>query len=239
MPVFRAPHFVPTWCFSVYWADATRCPPMTYPLHIAYISAGSILIPLIIGIFSWKQQSKKTVLLFRLIIASLISDLVSFILFKFSLNSYVILNFFLLIQFLICFSLLNEKPRFSTSHRIILGCFIVFFSVDFLFIQGPLVFNSYSNSVACLILIFFTLRYFSTLLHGLPEMNVTDIPEFWIATGILSYYAGNLLLFIVSNYLVLGIGGSHAAMWILHNLLNLLKNLLFSLALWQNYRNKI
>ena len=54
----------------------------------------------------------------------------------------------------------------------------------------------------------------------------------------LTYYAGNLLLFLTNNYLTLGLEGSHQIMWVLHNLLNISKNMLFAIALWMNYRNK-
>lgn len=207
------------------------------PLVIAHISAGSVIIPIVAVLATRKSRSKEITLLLYLLIASLASDLIGLILFQFSRNSYFLVNFFLLIQFLICYQLLvNTKSAIFL--RIIPWAFVIIFSSNYFFIQGPWVFNSYSNSIACLILMFFSLRFFYFLLRDLPEENVLRIPLFWIAIAVLTYYSGNLLLFIVNNYLTLGSEGSHSAMWILHNFLNFFKNLIFTIAIWQNYLNR-
>jgi hypothetical protein len=190
---------------------------------------------LLLGLGTWKYRRWEIVLLVYLLIASLASDLLGLVLFKFSFNSYPIVNLFLLIQFLICYQLLTYPQINFTVDRIIPIGFVVIFIVNYFFIQGPRVFNNYANTIACQILMFFSLRYFYRLLRGLPEENVIQIPSFWIAIGVLTYYSGNFMLFIVNNYLTLGIDGSHASMWILHNLLNFSKNIFFTIAIWQNY----
>jgi len=208
---------------------------ITTPLLIAYISAISVIVPLLTGLATWKYRSKEISLLLYLLIASLSSDMIGLILFQLARNSYFILNFFLLIQFLICYQLLTNKKSSYIFYKIIPVGFTVIFIVNYFFIQAPWVFNSYSNSIACLILMFFSLRYFNFLLTDLPEENVLRIPLFWIAIAVLTYHSGNLVLFIVNNYLTLGSEGSHSAMWILHNFLNFFKNMIFTVAIWQNY----
>jgi hypothetical protein len=87
-----------------------------------------------------------------------------------------------------------------------------------------------------LVLIGFSLFYFYRLLNELPIIHIQHLPMFWVSVSVLTYYAGNFFLFLVKNYLVYGESGSHKLMWILHNLLNITKNLLFAIALWQSYR---
>ncbi len=205
------------------------------PLLIAHISASSVTVPLLLGLGTWKHRGPEIELLVYLLIASLASDLIGLILFELSYNSYTIVNFFLLIQFLVCYHLLTSSHNKFTLHRIIPLGFAVIFIVNYLFIQGSRVFNSYSNTIACYILMFFSIRYLHILLRDLPEENVIRIPLFWIAISVLTYYSGNLLLFVVNNYLTLGVNGSHASMWILHNILNFSKNIFFTVAIWQNY----
>lgn len=202
---------------------------------IAHISASSVTVPLLLGLGTWKYRRREIELLVYLLIASLASDLIGLILFQLSYNSYPIVNFFLLVQFLVCYHLLNYSHNQFALYRIIPIGFAVIFIVNYLFIQGPRVFNSYSNTIACYILMFFSIRYLYILLRDLPEENVIRIPLFWIAIGVLTYYSGNLVLFVVNNYLTLGVNGSHASMWILHNLLNFTKNIFFTIAIWQNY----
>jgi hypothetical protein len=211
---------------------------MQSSLFIAYFSAGSVLIPLAWLLFTRQYRDAIGRLLFYLLTTSLVSDLIGAVLFNLSLNSYIIVNFFLLVQFLICFSLLTSVEKASLYTRVIPIGFSLLFLINYFFVQKPTVFNSYSNSMACLILMYFSLRYFYTLLRDLPTENVMHLPLFWIAIGVLTYYSGNLLLFIVNNYLTLGINGSHSTMWILHNLLNISKNIFFTIAIWQNYPNQ-
>lgn len=212
---------------------------MNAALFIAYFSAGSVMVPLSIAFFSWRQSVRRVAPLVVLLVASMMSDGISVVLFNRSLNSYFFVNVFLLVQFLCCYVMLTrwDSPRGVVNQVFLIVCSFLFFANLFLG-QGIGVFNSYSNSTFGLILIFASLRYFYRLLRDLPEADVYRIPEFWIAAAILSYYAGTLLLFVVNNYLTMGVGGSHQAVWILHNLVNVLKNLFFAIALWHNYHSR-
>ncbi|PZR33704.1 MAG: hypothetical protein DI538_17670 [Azospira oryzae] len=167
------------------------------------------------------------------------SDVVSLVFFQLGMNSYLIVNLFLLFQFFLCFLLLLGQPRaITTGYRAIAIGYTLLFFINLFFVQGMWKFNSYSNSLACLILMGLALRYLYSLLRDLPELFIHQLPYFWIAAAVLTYYAGNLLLFLTNNYLTLGLEGSHQIMWVLHNLLNISKNMLFAIALWMNYRNK-
>ena len=56
----------------------------------------------------------------------------------------------------------------------------------------------------------------------------------WISVGVLVYYSGNIFLFILNNYFSNRVDGNQGTLWIIHNLLNISKNLLFCIALWQS-----
>lgn len=212
---------------------------MSLPLLIAHASSSSVLIPLVIALLSRKHITRDLLPLIILLIIALISDLISLVFFKLGMNSYLIVNLFLLLQFFLCFLLLLGKAQANTTgnRAIAIGYTLLFF-INLFFVQGMWKFNTYSNSLACLILMVLALRYLYSLLRDLPELFIHQLPYFWIAAAVLTYYAGNLLLFLTNNYLTLGIEGSHQIMWILHNLLNISKNMLFAIALWMNYRNK-
>ena len=57
---------------------------------------------------------------------------------------------------------------------------------------------------------------------------------FWINTAILIYFSGNLFLFIFNTYLVSVLKDDLVVYWSFHNLLYLIKNVLFAIGLWQN-----
>jgi len=60
---------------------------------------------------------------------------------------------------------------------------------------------------------------------------------FWVTFAVLCYYGGTLVLFLMNNLMLGKYLASHRMLWILHNICNILKNILLAIALWQSYRN--
>jgi hypothetical protein len=54
---------------------------------------------------------------------------------------------------------------------------------------------------------------------------------FWFASGILLYMCGNIFVFTFNNFLATDPGGAHSTVWILHNSLNIVKNICFAVGL--------
>jgi len=205
-------------------------------LLIAYLSIGSVLIPLTIAVIHWKKMAAELKPLCWILLVSLTCDMLSFLLIELKLNTLLVVNIYLFAQFsfLIWLFKIQLKRKYVLNFTYLF--FVIFFIVNICFFQGPWVFNSFSNVVACLILICLTLYYFSRLLNDLPTFYIYQLPMLWISFAVLLYYAGNFFLFLISNYLVLKAEESHRMLWILHNLLNIIKNILFAVALWQSYR---
>src|SRR5688572_14322987 len=203
---------------------------------IAYSSIGSVFIPLTIAAAHWKKMWNEWKPICLILIIALAADLLSLVFVQFKVNTYLIVNIFLIAQFSLLIINFRKQLRNPRVANIILVLFILFSIINISFFQGPLVFNSVSNVVACLILIAFCLFYFYKLLNDLPIVHIQHLPMLWISFGVLTYYGGNFFLFLVKNYLTYGDTGHHKVMWILHNLLNITKNILFAIALWQSYR---
>lgn len=203
-------------------------------LIVAHFSSGSVLIPLSL-VLTKRLQAELRPLSWILLI-SLCSDLTSLILMQHSIHTHFIGNVYLLAQFSFIAWIFREQFKQKKTTDIILILFLFFFIINISFFQGPGVFNSVSNVIASLIMIVFCLHYFYRLLNDLPIVHIQSLPMLWISFAVLTYYAGNFFLFLVSNYLVEGAAETHRMLWILHNLLNITKNILFAIALWQSYR---
>jgi hypothetical protein len=205
---------------------------------VSWISMGSVLIPLSFVIVFRSRITQDIKLLLYILFTSLLCDLLSFILSRNSINTHWIGNIYLVAQFVLLSWMFREL--FSLQGRrvvnIILVLFFLFYIINLFYGQGPKVFNSFSNVVASLILISFCFHYFYRLLHDLPIIHIHRLPMLWVCFAVMTYYAGNFFLFLVKNYLLYGDTGAHKLMWILHNLLNISKNVLFAIALWQSYR---
>jgi hypothetical protein len=173
------------------------------------------------------------------LLLSVITDLISILFIKYSVNAntYLILNIYLIGQFSLLVLVFRKQFRNKHLADIILLIFILFCIINISFFQGPWVFNSVSNALASLILICFCIFYLYRLLNELPVVHIQSLPMLWISFAVLAYYGGNFFLFLVNNYLTYDESGTHKLMWILHNLLNITKNILFAIGLWQSYRN--
>jgi hypothetical protein len=203
---------------------------------IAYSSIASVLVPLGIAILHGKTMPKEFKPLYLTLVISLTCDISAFFLVRYSINTHWIGNIYLAAQFSLLVLIFRKQFHLKRTIDIIFAFFILFFVVNISFFQGPLTFNSVSNVVASLVLIGFCLFYFYRLLNDLPIIHIHQLPMLWISFAVLTYYGGNFFLFLVKNYLTYGDAGSHKLMWILHNLLNIIKNILFAVALWQSYR---
>lgn len=208
---------------------------------IAYSSFGSVFIPLTIALIQWKKMWDDFKPLCIILILSLATDLISILFIQYSnnpnTNTYLIGNIYLIAQFSLLVLVFRKQLPNQRIIDVILVLFIFFCIINILLFQGPWIFNSVSNVVASLILMSFCMFYFYRLLHDLPIVHVQQLPMLWISFAVLTYYAGNFFIFLVKNYLTYGESGSHKLMWILHNLLNITKNILFAIALWQSYRS--
>ncbi|QOI98240.1 MAG: hypothetical protein HRU69_12420 [Flammeovirgaceae bacterium] len=171
-----------------------------------------------------------------ILIFSLVADIISVVIIHHGLNSLLIGNIFLLIQFSLLAYLFKKQSYFIKTSLIVYVFFVIFFTFNIIFYEGPWKLNSASNVLASIILITFSMYYLYRLLHDLPVLHIHKLPMLWICFAILVYYGGNFFLFLAGNYLS-ETPAFQRSVWILHNLLNVIKNLLFAIALWQNYRN--
>src|SRR5690242_17878611 len=168
-------------------------------LFVAYSSSASVLIPFGIAFLKWRNMWCELKPLCLILILSLISDMLSIYLVKSSpnANTYLVVNFFMIGQFSLLVLIFRKQFRNSRIVDFILAVSLLFFVVNISFFQGPWVFNSVSNVVACLILIAFCLFYLYRLLNDLPIVHIQQLPMLWIAFAVLTYYGGNFFLFLV------------------------------------------
>lgn len=117
----------------------------------------------------------------------------------------------------------------------------VFWISVILYLAGLVILKSsgeslvYLEAIANLVMIIVPLTFFYKLLSELKVINIHRLPILWICFATLFYYSGNLFLFLARDLLA-RVPESYGLSWILHNILNVTKNILFAVALWQNYR---
>jgi len=204
---------------------------------IAYLSTGSVFVPLGLGIYQIKSLNTYSRSILLLLLCAMLADAISYFLSRRSISTNWIGNTYLLFQFnlfwIIYFNQL-KKPRFLL---LIALTFLIYFFVDITFFHSFFDFNTHANSIASLILVGIAVYYLYQLLNNLPAENITKMPMFWVSFAVLCYYGGTLVLFLMNNLMLGKYLASHRMLWILHNICNILKNILLAIALWQSYRN--
>lgn len=117
----------------------------------------------------------------------------------FIINSYLLVNFcFYLFIFIKSF----EKRSFKKFGFIALAIFILFYMVDIIFIEGFYSFNVYTFCLGSILIVLCCLLYFSILFTSEKLINYFASPVFWIATGLLFFYVGNLVQMSLLNYII-------------------------------------
>lgn len=202
-------------------------------LVLAYISSLSAVLPFVYSLFKWKMLNTETRRIAFILLASVITDAASLALMKYTANNWWLGNSFLLFQLIILYLILSK----NLEHKIFKILFLVFCAfalLNFSWLQSPFIFNSYSIYVGSVLIILVALYHLHTILRDLPVENIHRLSSLWIAFAALLYYGGNLFLFLFNNYLLEEQVLNHRNFWILHNILNISKNILFTIALWQH-----
>ena len=122
-------------------------------------------------------------------------------------NTFVLVEFWIYVWF---FSriLRNKKILLLTKWFLILFPFLWLITIVFIF--GINNWNSYIIITGSAFTVFLSVYYYYELFTSAELVTLTKKPEFWIATGLIIFYAGNLpftgmLNYLASNYKELAI----------------------------------
>ncbi len=202
---------------------------------IAYCSIASALIPISIGAIELKKRVDLLKVIWLLTFVSFSLDISAA---AFPSLANLFNNTFRLVEFLFLLYIyhLASQPKTQKKLFTFIGLsYVSFFCAEFLIFQKGQ-FNSYSATLSSIVFIVLSVRYFYILMRDLPTAQIQRLPMFWINTAILTYFAGSLFLFAMRPYLINVLNDNQTIYWSFHNFLNIGKNLLFAVALWQDLR---
>lgn len=101
------------------------------------------------------------------------------------------------------------------------------------FLQDPMTFNTYARSLEGILVIILCLMWCYKTLTEMKIKQLQQDPVFWVNTGFLLYFSGNVLLFAFSNY-ILGINRAlNLYIWAFHALFSILVYFFISIGLWK------
>lgn len=208
---------------------------MEVAIYIAHFSTISILIPLSFAIIQWKSLPREVSPLRWLLIVSLIADIGEILLSKMGSTNLWVGSVYLFIQFVILLYIFSLHFQGKSTWRYATWILVASYLIGLVISLQLSVSTVYVEAAANLVLILVPLAFFYKLLNELKVINIHRLPILWICFATLFYYSGNLFLFLARDLLA-RVPESYGLSWILHNILNVTKNILFAVALWQNYR---
>lgn len=197
------------------------------------IVPASILIPIFIAISRFRNLPAYAKCLLIYLVISGIVNTIATILAKNHMNNlwllhiYTILESFLLLYY---FKLITLNRSVNSAIRVLLWAFPLFCIINFLFLQSLYNFNTYARPVEAIIFITLCAVYWWQGNEEDSEKPWGNIPNNWIVTGLMLYFAGAFFLFLLAKYIMTGVANKKAwnLVWDTHATLVLIMYLLIA-----------
>ena len=204
---------------------------------LAKVSAFSAAFPLVVLLLSaraaFKENIVNAIILLTLISAS--ADLVSYFQNLNRTATALVFNVQDMLQFFLIAFIYYQMylKEYKTPFYLSLSGYVVFEVLNSIFFQPVTAFQNFSWTLTGLIFILFSIGWKLNALMTTPVLKMSRYSYFWINTAILCYFAVNLFLFILTNYVFTNMTESVGRIfWSFHNFNNIVKNVLFAVGIY-------
>lgn len=195
----------------------------------------SVLFPLVAYLTKARYATRRIHIIGLLIFVSAVCDVLGYIRFQNGQSTAVLFNLYYLALFGFLWWFYHEIVFIGTRRLITyigLAVYLQSLILITLFVQDFYHHQSLLWLISGIIMLVFSIEYFLYLFSTGPGVNLLNYTTMWINSGVLLYFAFNLFLFILSNFLFdqedndVGL-----AIWSFHNVNNIIKNVLFGIGL--------
>ena len=115
---------------------------------------------------------------------------------------------------------------------VVIGLFIVWGLLSYLRPNSVYEFNTLQRFTESLLVLSLVLLYFYKVIRELVIVQLEREPMLWVSLGLLLYFAGNVFIFISSNYVMQRSSALSLQLWAVHAVIYMVLNLSYALALW-------
>jgi len=130
-------------------------------------------------------------------------------------------------------SIISNK-RFNKVALLFIIIFFVFNLINVFFIEGIFSLNFLPRGIEGLSAIGICIYFFYQLFNADETLDLIHYPYFWLFSGWLIYFSGTFFLFIYNNQ-----AGFNITFPVIHSVLNILLNLVYTYTLWLGSRKLI
>jgi hypothetical protein len=171
-------------------------------MFLTYIVPLSILIPILIGLFNYKNLQISGKFIFFYLVASGLINLAAIVLVAFRMTNLPLLHLYTIVEAVLILSYFRTiftNNLIKKSQQYIIIIFPLLCIINFTFIQSIFTFNTYTRPLEAILITFFCLLYLYK--SGFTE-NWINKQTSWFNMGILLYFPVVCMIFILSNYMV-------------------------------------
>lgn len=207
---------------------------------LTYTSAIFSIVSLIIGSVFVKRIKTYLIPIFIVTSISAVVEIINFVFVTFVENNLFVFHIFTILEFTLLtlfYSYLLKNHINSQLFYIFIALFITMAFFDYK-INGLKSIDSLSSTVESIFLVSSSLVLFFFMIYKKMLPNLLASPIFWVNSGVLIYFSGNIFLFAFSNYLYSTEIEKYAILWaLLHSSLNIIYNTCLSTAFWKTRTN--
>jgi len=204
---------------------------MKFPI-VANLNLISNIFPIGAGLYKWKYLKKEYLLFFIYVIISGVSDVTTYITARYGINNIFLFPIYSIIEYCLLVFIFEKWIKWKGFKPIIRGSivlYVVFCGLSLIIFDAFTASIQVIRSVSSVIFIFLA----AATLFDLMKVNIVNIlkeSRFWIITGIMIYFAGNSVLFLLSGIIPYLRIEDAMTMWTVHWSLNVFVNLCYMTA---------
>lgn len=163
-----------------------------------------IIAPFLLSVVRYKHLSKALKIITWYLMLSVVTQAVSLILWKKSINNLPLLHVFTVLEFALLFAYYSFQSKLLTRFwfYLIPVLFLLFALLDSFVLENLYSFNIYTRSLEAFIFIGCSIHWF---IHSLTIESKVIVPQQnalkYINAGFFIYFSGSLILFAFSNYI--------------------------------------
>jgi hypothetical protein len=175
-----------------------------YYSWMIYASSLSILLPLLYGLYAFNIRNRLFIYLFLYVLFGALTELSGHLSVEYfrTQNNLWLSHIYAPVEFALLASAYYTSFKYTKIRKAIIWSFLVFFIfciADAFFIEGLKEMNSYARVLESSLLIALALLYFYVVFQDLNQLYIDQDPMFVLSSGILVYFAGTTMAFLMFN----------------------------------------
>jgi hypothetical protein len=196
----------------------------------------SVIIPCIAGILVYKYLEADSKMILILLICASLSQLAPVFL-KNRNEIWSFYNLYIIIDVSFWGIIFFKNQKNIAIKTIVAGILFLHLTITGFFFHNFGIRNRFFTELVCfdsLAQVIWVLSYFYGLYKNEEVEKLEYKPMFWICLGILIYNPSTYFLFVYYDKIKLSVSNDYLYLWRLHDLMNALMYLIFSVGMWIN-----